>query len=263
INPLTLVEIVSIIITQFEDKKEAIAFLEKIETKLNDLDSTEKIITELEGSLEDADGVTPVHARFYKLASEYYRVRGPMSRYYRCALRYVGMSDGGAALGAAERRRIAHALTLAALIAKDVYDLDELLAHPIMQSLAGTPDAWSVEALSAAAAGDITAYERIVTAANNPDLSRAHTAIRTKIALLCLIQVPSSDQCTIRTKIALLCLIQVPISDQCTIRTKIALLCLIQVPISDQTREARIPADEVELLVMKALAEKLVRGHID
>lgn len=40
--------------------------------KLNDLDSTEKIITELEGSLEDADGVTPVHARFYKLASEYY-----------------------------------------------------------------------------------------------------------------------------------------------------------------------------------------------
>lgn len=50
-----------------------------------------------------------------------------MSRYYRCALRYVGVSAGGAALPAEERRRVALALALAALIAPDVYDLDELV----------------------------------------------------------------------------------------------------------------------------------------
>ncbi|CAG9135074.1 unnamed protein product [Plutella xylostella] len=148
INPLSLVEIVAVIVEQYKDKKEAIAFLEKIEQKvkindeatalckvlqgqiyleqLNDLDSTERVIGELEGSLEDADGVTPVHGRFYKLASEYYRVRGPMSKYYRAALRYVGCARGGAALPQAERQALALRLALAAVLAHDVYDLAEL-----------------------------------------------------------------------------------------------------------------------------------------
>lgn len=51
-----------------------------------------------------------------------------MSRYYRCALRYVGVSAGGADLPLPERRRVALALALAALIAPDVYDLDELVS---------------------------------------------------------------------------------------------------------------------------------------
>ena len=41
--------------------------------KLNDLESTKKIIEEVETTLDKADGVTPVHGRFYLLASQYYR----------------------------------------------------------------------------------------------------------------------------------------------------------------------------------------------
>lgn len=41
--------------------------------KLNDLDATKKIIEEVEVTLDNADGVTPVHGRFYLLASQYYR----------------------------------------------------------------------------------------------------------------------------------------------------------------------------------------------
>ncbi|OWR52614.1 26S proteasome non-ATPase regulatory subunit 13 [Danaus plexippus plexippus] len=214
INPLSLVEIVAHIVTQYADKREAVAFLEKIEAKvkmnaealalckvlqgqiylehLNDLDATEKIIDVLENTLEDADGVTPVHGRFYKLASEYYRVRGPMARYYVAALRYVGCAGGGANLPLHERRTLEDAdgvtpvhgrfyklaseyyrvrgpmaryyvaalryvgcaggganlplherraaalrLALAAVLAPTVYDLGELLAHPILESLEG------------------------------------------------------------------------------------------------------------------------------
>lgn len=88
-------EIVAYVVEQFQDKKEAVAFLEKIETKvktnsdaqnlckvlagqiylekLNDLDATKKIIEDVEATLDNAEGVTPVHGRFYLLASQYYR----------------------------------------------------------------------------------------------------------------------------------------------------------------------------------------------
>lgn len=40
---------------------------------LQDMESTKKIIEELENTLEDADGVTSVHGRYYQLAAQYYR----------------------------------------------------------------------------------------------------------------------------------------------------------------------------------------------
>lgn len=42
--------------------------------KLNDLEATKKIIQEVEKTLDNADGVTAVHGRFYLLASQYYRL---------------------------------------------------------------------------------------------------------------------------------------------------------------------------------------------
>ncbi|CAH2056042.1 unnamed protein product, partial [Iphiclides podalirius] len=256
INPLSLVEIVAHIVQQFKDKKEAIAFLEKIEKKvhindeavclckvlqgqihleqLNDLDATEKIIEYLEQTLEDAEGVTPVHGRFYKLASEYYRVRGPMDSYYRAALRYVGCAGGGAELPVAERRACALRLALAGVIAPTVYDLGELLAHPILESLEGTPDAWACELVKAVAAGDIVAFEKIRAQAPHPELHKADRQLRQKIAILCLMEMAFNRSSTQR-----------------------------KLSFAEIAREARVPRDEVELLVMKALAEKLIRGHID
>lgn len=92
---MSLVEIAAIVVEQIKDPKEAITFLEKTETKvkinsdaqnlckvlagqiqldkLNDLDATKKIIEEVEATLDNADGVTAVHGRFYLLASQYYR----------------------------------------------------------------------------------------------------------------------------------------------------------------------------------------------
>lgn len=88
-------EILAYVVDQFQNKRDAVIFLEKLEAKvkantdaqnlskvlagqillekLNDLDATKKIIEEVEATLDNADGVTPVHGRFYLLASQYYR----------------------------------------------------------------------------------------------------------------------------------------------------------------------------------------------
>lgn len=90
-----MVEIVADVTKQYKDPKEAIAFLEKTENKvkintdaknlckvlaaqiyldkLNDQAATKTIIEEVEATFDNADGVTPVHGRFYLLASQYYR----------------------------------------------------------------------------------------------------------------------------------------------------------------------------------------------
>ena len=40
--------------------------------------------------LNEIDGVTTVHARFYELSSNYYRTIGNHCEYYKNALRYLG-----------------------------------------------------------------------------------------------------------------------------------------------------------------------------
>ncbi|KAJ2943294.1 hypothetical protein O0L34_g12101 [Tuta absoluta] len=253
VNPLSLVEILAYIVQQYTDKREAVAFLEKFEAKvksndealslckvlqgqiyleqLNDYDATEKIINDLEGTLEDADGVTPVHARYYKLASEYYRVRGPMAKYYRLSLRYVGCCNGGAALPLEERRQLAFRLALAAVAAPNVYDLGELLVHPILESLEGTEQAWARRLLAAVARGDAAAVER---SPYKPESKQAAQQLRQKIAILCAMEMAFNRTSTQR-----------------------------KLTFSEIAREARVPHDEVELLIMKALAEDLIKGHID
>jgi hypothetical protein len=53
----------------------------------------QKVIEDTEEDLKSLDGVTTIHSRFYELASNYYRIIGNHSDYYRNALRYLGCRD--------------------------------------------------------------------------------------------------------------------------------------------------------------------------
>ncbi|KAK0166877.1 hypothetical protein PV327_004351 [Microctonus hyperodae] len=256
INCLSLVEILAHVIQQYPDKQEAIKFLEATEPKvagnneavslckvlagqilldkLNDQEKTKKIIEDVEAMLDNADGVTTVHGRFYLLASRLYRLQGKHAEYYRTALRYLGCIELDT-LSKQEQEQHAFFLGLAALLGDGVYNIGELLAHPVLQSLRGTPNAWLVDLLQAFNAGDIAALERLKTQWSKvADLAAQELKLRQKISLLCLMEMTFKRQANNR-----------------------------QLTFGEISEETRLPIGEVELLVMKALAQGLVRGAID
>lgn len=256
INPLSLVEILAHVVVQFEDKREAVAFLEKAEAKvkssnealslckvlsgkimlekLGDQEGTKKIIEEVEKILDDADGITTVHGRYYLLASQFYRLQGKHADYYRTALRYLGcveLSD----LSLTEQEQHAFFLGLAALLGEGVYNLGELLAHPVLETLKATDKAWLVELLYAFNTGNIVLFENMKPQWSSiADLAAQELKLRQKISLLCLMEMTFKRPATDR-----------------------------QLSFEEIARETRLPVNEVELLVMKALAQGLVRGAID
>lgn len=61
-----------------------------IHLEQKNFEETKKCVEETEKELEEIDGVTTVHARFYELSSNYFKTVGNHCEYYKNALRYLG-----------------------------------------------------------------------------------------------------------------------------------------------------------------------------
>lgn len=189
--------------------------------------------------LDDVDGVGFVHGQYYSLLSEVHKQEGDHAGYYRSALRLLGCtpleslpggSDGGESLQA----RAFH-LALAALLGKDIFNFGELLAHPILEQLQGTPNEWIVHLLGHFNAGNVAEYSKLGAQwKTQPDLKANEPILFEKICLLALMEMTFRRSATDR------------------------LLSFEEV-----AKQTSLPEDKVELLVMKALAKGLVRGSID
>ncbi|XP_055587242.1 26S proteasome non-ATPase regulatory subunit 13 [Uranotaenia lowii] len=255
INPYGLVEILTVVVSFITDKKKAIAFLEDLKGKvkacdeafwmckvlqgqiylehLNELDQTKKIIEDLKDILEEAGNVTPVHGKYYMLAANYYRLVGQHSDYYRCGLQFLGCSMD--TYPKDQWPQQAFFLGLAALLGEGIYNIGELLAHPLLESLNGSENEWLVELLRAFNSGDIVKFEQMKPKWSTiADLAAQEVKLRQKISLLCLMEMTFKRPANKRT-----------------------------ITFEEIATEAKLPIKEVEILIMKALAQGLVRGAID
>lgn len=255
INPLALTEICVLVCKQIQDPKQAAEFLEKLKEKVKssdeskilcmttigniklkskEYDSVKAVIEESQGILDSMDGVTSVHSRFYELTSNYHKLLGNHAEYYHEALRFLGcveLSD----IPVGEQVERAFNLGLAAVLGDGVYNFGELLAHDILLSLKNSDKEWLVELLYAFNSGNISKFEDLKKFwTQQPDLAAAELQMRQKISLLCLMEMT----------------FQRPATDR-------------QLTFQVVAQTVRIPAIEVELLVMKALSLGLVKGHID
>ena len=256
INPLALVEFMSKLVYQIQSNPDqCIELIESVKPKVKqskmasilcsiicgelkqikgDVAGVEKLLEELTDEIDDVDGVTPVHARYYLLASDHYKLIGNHCKYYRNALRYLGCLSDKEEIPQTlqQQQERAFTLSLAALLGEDIYNFGELLQHPIMNSLDESKK-WIVNLLEAFNTGDLSSYERLRPQwITQPDLATHELNLRKKISLLCLMEM--------------------------TFRSLDGVLTFDQI-----AQQSRARLDEVEMLVMRALSLGLVRGTID
>jgi len=255
-NSFALVEIVSYVIPFFKESKEAVEFLDSLELKVKDkmealifakvlkgeilLDKLKNqqdclvVITDVDKLLSDLDEISPVHSRYYLLASHLYRIQGKHTEYYRTCLKYLGSIDLST-ISPPDKLRNAFLLGLAALLSDDIYNLGELLMHPILDSLTNTSNYWLVELLNAFNNGDITKFAKMKPQwASIPDIAVQEHKLRQKISLLCLMEMTFKRQAKNR-----------------------------RLSFQEIANETQLSLDQIEMLVMKALSLGLVKGKID
>lgn len=255
INPMSLVTLTGAIIQQIEDNEEAVKFVEKIAPKvvdhkeatvyckvliaqvilsrMKDVERAKELLSVAEKTLDDVDGVTPTHGRFYKLLSDLHCQNGAHADFYRSSLRYLGCAE--LPQDQSERAQLAFFIGLAALLGEGIYNFGELLAHPILGSLSGTDNEWLVAMLETFNSGNIASFEATADKwKSQPDLLAKETQLREKIRLLCLMEMAFKRNAFDR-----------------------------QLKFEDIARETGLPINQIEVMVMRALSLGLVRGSID
>ncbi|XP_062405678.1 26S proteasome non-ATPase regulatory subunit 13-like [Sardina pilchardus] len=255
INPLSLMEIILYVVRPISDPKDAITFLEKTREKvksndeavilcktsigslkleINDLPATKKLVEEVEETLNNLAGVTSVHGRFYDLSSKYYRFVGNHALYYRDALRYLGCVDIKD-IPETEKQERAFTLGLAGLLGEGVYNFGELLMHPVLETLRKTDKQWLIDTLYAFNGGNVEKFQALKSSwGQQPDLAAHEAKLMQKIQLLCVMEMTFTRPANNR-----------------------------QLTFQEIAQSAKLPVNEVELLVMKALSVGLIKGNID
>jgi len=256
LNPLSLVQLAQIVMEQLEEPDEGLNFINKIGEKVKgnteayaltrvlvgkikldkqDLQKeTKAIIDEIDDLLNDVDGISPVHSHYYLLASDLYRKQGRHAEFYRASLRFLGCTEVST-LSTEEQAKHAFFLSLAALLGEGVYNFGELLAHPVLQTLKDTENAWLIDLLFAFNSGNVQKFRELKPQwSTQMDLSANEILLFEKVCLLCLMEMTFRREATQR-----------------------------QISFSEISEATSLPTNQVELLVMKALSQGLVKGKID
>lgn len=133
-----------------------------------------KMVEEVEVKL---DGMTGCENRTY-------------STFHKAALQFLGYVDL-ADLSAEEQHSWAFDIGKAAPLGEKVFNFGELLVHPVLKALEGSPEAWMTELLLAFNAGDVAAYKAAVQThgaaiGQQPELVAGQTSLEHKVAILAL-----------------------------------------------------------------------------
>jgi len=255
-DPLSLAFIANVVLERFTSPEEAMTFIvgvgEKVKMnneayamtkvlqgriklhKYEQHKETKAIIDEVETLLSEIDGVSPVHSPYYLLASDLYRIQGKHKDFYRSSLRFLGCTDVGD-MSKEEQAKHAFFLSLAALLGEKVFNFGELLAHKVLDSLKGGENEWLIEILFAFNSGNVAKFRALKPKwSTQPDLAANEAVLFEKVCLMCMMEMTFRKEATAR-----------------------------QISFGEIATSTTLPVDQVEMLIMKALSQGLVKGRID
>jgi len=179
-----------------------------------------------------------VYSSFYGVSAEYQKLKGTPAEFFKQGLLFL-------AYAAIEKlplnfqREFAFNMSIASLIGENIYNFGELLSQPIMSSLISTNHEWVYQLVQVFNVGNIAHYRELL--ARNSEHFEAIPQLQQSIQLL-------------NEKIATLALMELVFnlpSDKRSIHFDLI------------AKTSFLPLHEVELLVMRALSLKLIKGSID
>ncbi len=179
-----------------------------------------------------------VMSQLYKCKLMISRVVGDATLFYKNSLLYLAHTPLQT-ISSSEQNALAAELCLAALLGESVYQLGELLLHPIFKSLEGSNHAWLHSLVIAFSKGDLDAFNAIT--ARNAALMQSLPSLR-------------DGQVQLREKIRVFALMELARDRPANART---------MPFDIIAQRASLSVAEVEFLVMKAVSLGLVKGSID
>jgi 26S proteasome regulatory subunit N9 len=179
-----------------------------------------------------------MYSKFYLASAEYRKIVGPPQDFYNAGLMLLAYTPVEE-LSQEMQYKLATDMALASITGEDIFNFGEVIATPILKALDGTPNEWLRDLVVALNSGDIDNFNLIV------DTNR--TEYGTQPALM-------SRHETVKQKVVLLCLMNLAFDRPSNAR---------EIGLSEIADATRIPLEQVEWVLMRAMSLGLIRGVID
>lgn len=210
----------------------------RLRLRATDNEGCKNSIEESRELLDATFEVAPlVNSAFYQAAAEYHKVVGTPSDFFKNALQFLAYTTPES-LTAAEQLQWAFDIGIAALVGQDIYNFGEVLSHTVITSLKDGEHAWLYELLVAFHKGSLAEYDAVCARATEKMAEQSALVYRVEF---------------LRQKITLLALMELAFTRALD----------RNISFDDVAAACRLPAKEVEYLLMRAMSLGLVSGHID
>lgn len=180
-----------------------------------------------------------IQSNYHKTTALLWKHLGRSQEFYKSSILYLAFTPLEV-IPAEERPRMAFELGVAALIAPEEFNFGELIQQELLASLEGSAYAWFKDLLQAFAEGKFDLYDAA--------LSKHRAKIDATPEL------KASEAKVLRPKLCALALMELAFRKPKKQR---------RLTFDEISSHCRVPAKEVEFLVMKTMCANLIRGQID